>query len=120
MAVRINGAGARADMHRTLYAEQVSTLARNATSAALAAGQAALQDGAWHMLTLTTLYDGTPGFAMAVDGALVAELSGNRTYTGARRSLFGCLTWTVRGRLQAAIASGQPCRGSASAAACML
>lgn len=65
----------------------MSTLTRNRTSPALAAGQAVLQDGAWHMLTLTTLYDGTPGYAMFVDGALAAELSGNRTYTGV---LFRC------------------------------
>ena len=55
---------------------------RNFTDQAVALGQVILQDGKWHMLTLTTLWDGTPGYAMLVDGQLAGVLNGNYTYTG--------------------------------------
>ena len=67
---------------RLMGLHQVGQLTRNGTSPALDFGQAILQDGAWHMLTLTTLYDGTPGYAMFLDGQLTAELNGNTSYTG--------------------------------------
>ncbi len=62
---------------------QVGLLTRNGTSPALAAGQALLQDGGWHMLTLSTLFDGTPGYVLFIDGALAAEIDGNQSYYGA-------------------------------------
>ena len=71
------------DQHAAcLDAHQVGQLTRNGTSPALEFGQALLQDGAWHMLTLSTLYDGTPGYAMFLDGQLTAELNGNLSCTG--------------------------------------
>ncbi|CAK0785312.1 hypothetical protein CVIRNUC_008519 [Coccomyxa viridis] len=60
----------------------VGQLVRNFTDQAVALGQVILQDGKWHMLTLTTLWDGTPGYAMLVDGQLAGVLNGNYTYTG--------------------------------------
>lgn len=39
-----------------------------------AAGSFNVSDGAWHMLTLTTLPDGSKGFRMYVDGALAGQL----------------------------------------------
>ena len=62
---------------------QVGLLTRSATSPALSAGQAILEDGAWHMLTLSTLIDSTPGYAMFIDGALAAEMNGNQSYYSA-------------------------------------
>lgn len=61
---------------------QVGQLIRNYTDQAIALGQVVLQDAKWHMLTLTTLWDGTPGFAMLIDGQLAGVLNGNYTYTG--------------------------------------
>ena len=61
---------------------QVGQLTRNFTDQAIALGQIVLQDAKWHMVTLTTLWDGTPGYAMMVDGQLAAVLNGNYTYTG--------------------------------------
>ena len=63
-------------------AQQVGQLTRNGTSPALEFGQALLQDGAWHMLTLSTFYDDTPGYAMFLDGQLTAEIDGNLSYIG--------------------------------------
>ena len=54
----------------------------NFTDQAVALGQVILQDAKWHMLTLTTLWDGTPGYTMLVDGQLAGVLNGNYTYTG--------------------------------------
>ena len=64
-------------------AVQVGQLLRNSTDQAIALGQVILQDAKWHMVTLTTLWDGTPGYAMMIDGQLAAVLNGNYTYTGA-------------------------------------
>lgn len=61
---------------------QVGQLTRNFTDQAIALGQVVLQDAKWHMITLTTLWDGTPGYAMMIDGQLAAVLNGNYTYTG--------------------------------------
>jgi hypothetical protein len=61
------------------FATQVSQLTRNNTDAA---ENTVLQDGKWHMLTLSTLYDGTPGYAMFLDGNITAVLDGNYTYRG--------------------------------------
>lgn len=61
-------------------------LTRNYTNQAIALGQIVLQDAKWHMLTLTTLWDGTPGYAMMIDGQLAGVLNGNHTYTGAHLS----------------------------------
>lgn len=57
-------------------------LTRNFTDQGIALGQVVLQDAKWHMVTLTTLWDGTPGYAMMIDGQLAAVLNGNYTYTG--------------------------------------
>ena len=65
-----------------LLGMQVGQLVRNFTDQAVALGQVVLQDGKWHMLTLTTLWDGNPGYAMLVDGQLAGVLNGNYTYTG--------------------------------------
>ena len=46
------------------------------------AGTGMLQDGKWHMITLSSLYDGTRGYAMFIDGKLTAVLNGNQSYTG--------------------------------------
>ena len=70
--------------HRSL---QVGQLTRNFTDQAIALGQVMLQDAKWHMVTLTTLWDGTPGYAMMIDGQLAAVLNGNYTYTGKCLSL---------------------------------
>ena len=61
---------------------QVGQLTRNFTDQAIALGQVVLQDAKWHMVTLTTLWDDTPGYAMMIDGQLAAVLNGNYTYTG--------------------------------------
>ncbi len=45
------------------------------------AGQALLQDGDWHMVTLTTLF-GTLGFAMYIDGYEAGVMSALETYYG--------------------------------------
>ena len=65
-----------------MLALQVGQLIRNYTDQAIALGQVVLQDAKWHMLTLSTLWDGTPGFAMLIDGQLAGVLNGNYTYTG--------------------------------------
>ena len=67
---------------------QVGQLVRNFTDQAVALGQVILQDSKWHMLTLTTLWDGTPGYAMLVDGQLAGVLNGNYTYTGISQALY--------------------------------
>ncbi|KAK9823790.1 hypothetical protein WJX72_005525 [[Myrmecia] bisecta] len=60
----------------------VGALTRPATFPARQAGQLLLQDGKWHMVTLTTHTDSSAGFEMWIDGALVASESANQTYTG--------------------------------------
>lgn len=65
---------------------QVGQLVRNDTNQAIALGQIVLQDAKWHMLTLTTLWDGTPGYAMLIDGQLAGVLNGNYTYLGGEPS----------------------------------
>lgn len=62
---------------------QVGALTRNATdSPSTDAAYGILSDGKWHMITLSSLYDNTRGYAMFVDGKLTAVLNGNETYTG--------------------------------------
>lgn len=66
---------------------QVGALTRNASEPSPTdAGRGTLQDGKWHMVTLSSLYDGTRGYAMFIDGRLTAVLNGNQSYTGAQMS----------------------------------
>ena len=83
-----NKAAYRACKLQALCGMQVGQLVRNFTDQAVALGQVILQDGKWHMLTLTTLWDGTPGYAMLVDGQLTGVLNGNYTYTGISQALY--------------------------------
>jgi hypothetical protein len=50
--------------------------------AALEAGQAILQDGNWHMATITTLAGGVNGYSLYIDGYLAGTLDGNNSYIG--------------------------------------
>ncbi|EIE21984.1 hypothetical protein COCSUDRAFT_56427 [Coccomyxa subellipsoidea C-169] len=62
----------------------VGALTRNASEPSPTdAGRGILQDGKWHMVTLSSLYDGTRGYAMFIDGRLTAVLNGNQSYTDA-------------------------------------
>ena len=70
---------------------QVGQLTRNSTNPAIAKGQVVLRDAKWHMVTLTTLWDGTPGYAMMIDGRLAGVLDGNSTYTGDCPSHFSAI-----------------------------
>ena len=83
-------------------------LVRNFTDQAVALGQVVLQDGKWHMLTLTTLWDGTPGYAMLVDGQLAGVLNGNYTYTGT----YSCAAQLPPGRWRHTY---QPCKPTGKA-----
>ena len=87
---------------------QVGQLVRNFTDQAVALGQVILQDGKWHMLTLTTLWDGTPGYAMLVDGQLAGVLNGNYTYTGTCQALYSYI-------LAGAALGQQPCKPASMA-----
>jgi hypothetical protein len=50
--------------------------------AALEAGRSLLQDGDWHMATISTLPGGVKGYRLALDGQLVASFNGNFSYIG--------------------------------------
>lgn len=69
---------------------QVGALTRNASDSPSPnnPGNDILEDGRWHMVTLSSLYDDTRGYAMFIDGKLTAVLNGNQTYTGVQ--LNGC------------------------------
>lgn len=45
-----------------------------------------LADGEWHMLTVTTHPDGSPGFSIFIDGLLKADLSLGDLRSGANGS----------------------------------
>lgn len=50
-----------------------------------------LQDGNWHMVTVTTLLD-QPGYAMYVDGNLTAEMNPQTGKTESFSMHFRCLS----------------------------
>ena len=58
---------------------QVANLARNFSNEAPIPD---LNDGAWHMLTLTSQPDGSLGYRMYIDGTLEGQLDGNQSYIG--------------------------------------
>lgn len=51
-------------------------------AAALQAGQTILQDGKWHMATISTLPGGVKGYSLYIDGFQAGVLNGNNTYLG--------------------------------------
>ena len=84
----------RPDQPVVARALQVANAARNASD--LAHRVPDLQDGAWHMVTLSAQPGGGKGFRMYIDGALTAQMLPNMTYEGARRALEGIFepkTW---------------------------
>eukprot|EP00884_Botryococcus_braunii_P015271 jgi/Botrbrau1/2427/Bobra.0395s0049.1 len=61
---------------------QIGSTTRNSTSPALEAGQTVLQDGSWHMATITTLPGGVTGYSLYIDGYLAGTINGNNSYIG--------------------------------------
>lgn len=59
----------------------MANAARNASD--LARRVPDLQDGAWHMVTLSSQPGGGKGFRMYIDGALTAQMLPNTTYNSA-------------------------------------
>ena len=55
-----------------------------------AAQPADVNDGQWHMLTVSTFPNGTRGYALFVDGAQVGGWVGGWLFGGEGQHLIGC------------------------------
>lgn len=72
--------------HWSLNDEQVA-----GTPSTAGATDLVVQDGAWHMLTLTTLTPLQPGFQLFVDGALATYIDSQSIYISALLRSTACI-----------------------------